>query len=70
VDQVQELGIEVLPSCHGPAIHGPMVDEAFELIRRIPQLPRWQEPGQDDLEAMLAAAGALAAAGPDAGAGA
>jgi hypothetical protein len=36
------------------------VDEAFELIRRIPQLPRWHEPGQDDLEAMLAAAGALA----------
>jgi hypothetical protein len=35
-----------------------MVQEAFELIRRIPELPRWEEPGQLDLEAMLAAAGA------------
>jgi glyoxylase-like metal-dependent hydrolase (beta-lactamase superfamily II) len=41
-----------------------MVDEAFELIRRIPELPRWEEPGQSDLEAMLAAAGAMSAAGP------
>jgi hypothetical protein len=36
-----------------------MVQEAFELIRRIPQLPRWEEPGQLDLEAMLVAAGAI-----------
>jgi flavorubredoxin len=67
VDHVQNLGIEVLASCHGPAIHGAMVDEAFELVRRIPGLPRWQEPGQDDLEAMLAAAGALTGASPDPG---
>jgi hypothetical protein len=32
-----------------------MVDDAFDLIRRIPGLPAWQEPGQFDLEAMLAA---------------
>jgi hypothetical protein len=66
VDHVQHLGIETLASCHGPAVHGPMVDEAFELIRRIPQLPRFEEPGQGDLEAMLAAAGA----GPEPGTGA
>jgi hypothetical protein len=70
VDHVQHLGIEVLASCHGPAVHGAMVEEAFGLIRRIPQLPRFEEPGQDDLEAMLAAAGALADAGPERGAGA
>ncbi|MDQ4094331.1 MAG: MBL fold metallo-hydrolase [Actinomycetota bacterium] len=58
VDTLAELDIRVLPNCHGPAIHGPMVQEAFELIRRIPQLPRWEEPGQLDLEAMLATAGA------------
>jgi hypothetical protein len=65
VDHVQHLGIEALASSHGPAIHGTMVDEAFELIRRIPQLPRFEEPGQDALEAMLAAAGALPDAGPE-----
>lgn len=69
VDHVQHLGIDVLASCHGPAIHGAMVEEAFELIRRIPQLPRFEEPGQNDLEAMLAAAGTLADAAPELGAG-
>jgi flavorubredoxin len=67
LDQVQNLGIEVLPSCHGPAIHGAMVDEAFELLRRIARLPRFEEPGQADLEAMLVAAGAIAGAAPDPG---
>jgi flavorubredoxin len=56
VDHVQSHDIQVIATCHGPAIHGAMVDEAFELIRRIPDLPRWTEPGQADLDAMLAAA--------------
>lgn len=59
VDNVQQLDIGVMPSCHGPAIYGPMIDEAFDLIRRIPELPPWEEPGQTDLEAMLAMAGAM-----------
>jgi hypothetical protein len=64
---VQNLDIEVIPSCHGPAIHRPMIDEAFALIRQVPELPRWDEPGQADLEAMLAAAGAMTkAAAPSA----
>ncbi len=46
-----------MPNCHGPAIHGPMVDESFGLIRRIPDLIRWTEPSQADLEALLRAAG-------------
>lgn len=61
VDRVQSLNIAVMPNCHGPAVRGRMVDEAFELIRTIPELPRWEEPGQADLEAMLAAAGAMQA---------
>jgi hypothetical protein len=39
-----------------------MIDEAFALIRQVPDLPRWDEPGQADLEAMLTAAGAMAEA--------
>jgi hypothetical protein len=61
---VQSLGIEVLPSCHGPTIYGPLVDEAFQLLAEVPSMPPWEEPGQADLEAMLAAAGAMAAAAP------
>jgi flavorubredoxin len=53
LDTVQNLGIEVIPSCHGPAIHGPMVDEAFELLRRVPSLPPWLEPGQEFLDAVI-----------------
>lgn len=62
VDLVQRLGIDVIPSCHGPAIYGAMVEEAFELIRKVPDLPAWTEPGQTDLEQILAAAGAMAPA--------
>lgn len=58
VDRVQSLGVEVLPNCHGPAISGTMVDEAFELIRRVPDLPPWIEPGQEFLDAVLAATAA------------
>jgi hypothetical protein len=50
VARVQNLGIEVLPSCHGPAIHGAMVDEAFELLRRIPQLPHGLLDGLEEPE--------------------
>ena len=55
LDHVHGLGIEVMPGCHGPAIHGATVDEAFTLIRQLPAMPAWQEPSQFDLEAMLAA---------------
>jgi hypothetical protein len=48
-----------LPNCHGPTIYGPMVDEAFDLIRTVPDLPTWTEPGQTDLEQILTAAGAM-----------
>lgn len=54
VDWVQALGIDVMPNCHGPTIHGPMVAEAFALIRGIPELPAWIEPGQEFLEAIIA----------------
>jgi len=58
LDSVQNLGIEVIPSCHGPAVHGPMVDEAFELLRRVPSLPLWLEPGQEFLDAVIGATAA------------
>jgi hypothetical protein len=31
-----------------------MVDEAFELLRRVPDLPPWIEPGQEFLDAVIA----------------
>ena len=58
LDRVQKLSIEVIPSCHGPAIHGSMVDQTFELLRRVPDVPTWIEPGQDFLGAVIATAAA------------
>jgi flavorubredoxin len=54
VDRVQNLDIDTAASCHGPAIHHDLIDEAFELIRRVPELPYWEEPGQDFLEDIVA----------------
>ena len=42
-----------------------MVDDAFQLLSEVPSMPQWEEPGQADLEAMLAAAGAMATAPVD-----
>ena len=38
------------------------LDDAFQRLSEVPSMPQWEEPGQSDLEAMLAAAGAMAAA--------
>jgi flavorubredoxin len=54
VDHVQELGMDCIVSCHAPTIHAPMIDEAFELIRKVPELPYWEEPGQDFLDEIIA----------------
>lgn len=35
-----------------------MVDEAFELLRRVPGLPPWVEPGQEFLDAVIGATAA------------
>lgn len=55
VDRVQALDITTAASCHGPTIHHGMIEEAFELIRQVPDLPSWEEPGQDFLDGIIAA---------------
>ncbi len=54
VDRVQGLAPSVLASCHGPVVRGPMVDEAFRLVRELPHLEPAAQPVQADLEAILA----------------
>ncbi len=55
VDRVQSLGIETVAGCHTPMIKGPMIDEAFDLIRQIPGMEPWKEPTQEEFEALVAA---------------
>ena len=55
VDQVQAMPIEVVASCHAPAIRGDRIGRAFELLRGLPSIEPWQAFTQQDLEQWLAA---------------
>lgn len=55
VDRVQGLPIEVIASCHAPAIRGDRLATAFEVIRRLPTSDAWVPFTHQDLEGWLAA---------------
>ncbi len=59
VDRSARLGAEVVASAHGPVLTGPKVAEAYELIRRTARMEPVEQPGQESLEAMVAAIAAL-----------
>lgn len=61
VDALADSGISVIASCHGPAIHPSHLDEAFDLLRRVPTEPATPQPGPDQLAEMLTALGLHAA---------
>jgi flavorubredoxin len=52
VDRVQNLDIEVIASCHSPLIRRPQIDQAFSIIRGVPQAVVPPLPGHADLEAL------------------
>jgi flavorubredoxin len=54
VDKVRSMPIEVVASCHSPAIRGARIDRAFELLRRLPGMEPWQPFAHQDLEQWLA----------------
>ena len=55
VAEVEALPINVLAGCHTPAIYGPRIATAFELLRRVPTAEPWIEFTQADLEQWMAA---------------
>jgi flavorubredoxin len=55
IDRVAELKLSAIASGHSPLLTGKRIEEAFELLRKLPSQPEAQQPGQADLEAMLAA---------------
>lgn len=64
VDTLQQLGIETIACCHGPGFRTGLVDEALRRVRELPSSAPAEEPGQADLESMLAQlAGAVAVGG-------
>jgi len=56
VDGWQRLGAEVIAGCHSPVLRGPRVDEAFDLLRQLPDIPVWPGFTQADLDSWMAAA--------------
>jgi flavorubredoxin len=61
VNEVQTMPIEVIASCHSPAIRGDRIPVAFELLRRLPTLDPWAPFTHADLEGWLAAMAAPSA---------
>ena len=54
VSEVQSMPIEVIASCHVPAIRGDRIGRAFDVLRRLPTEQAWSPFTQADLEGWLA----------------
>jgi flavorubredoxin len=55
VNKVQSMPIEVIVSCHAPAIRGDRIGRGFDILRTLPTADPWQAYGNADLDAWLAA---------------
>lgn len=54
VDRLASFGIRTWASTHGPVYRGPFVHHALDLLRRVPDAPAPETPGQADLDAIVA----------------
>jgi flavorubredoxin len=54
VDTIESLPIEVIASCHAPAIRGDRIKTAFDIIRMLPKSEAWVPFTHADLEQWLA----------------
>ena len=61
VERSARLRPGVVASAHGPVLRGPMVGEAFALVRSMARLEPVAEPGQEALDFIVAAIAALTA---------
>jgi flavorubredoxin len=55
VDRVQGLDITTVAACHSPVIEGPLIEQAFANIRRLPGIVPPQLPDQSVLDQVIAA---------------
>ena len=56
VNNVQQLDIETIAACHTPIIDGPFIEEAFSLVRNLPNLGPIDLPDQSMLDQIVEAA--------------
>lgn len=57
VGRTRSLDPSVVATCHGPAVRGDQLAQAFRLLVDLPSMGAVPLPGQTDLEAILAGAG-------------
>jgi flavorubredoxin len=55
IDQIASMPIEVIASCHAPAIRGDRIGRAFDVLRSVPNAEPWAPYTQRDLESWMAA---------------
>jgi flavorubredoxin len=53
VDRSQSLELSAVAACHSPVIRGTQIDEAFNMIRKLPGMDEAPQPCQVDLEALV-----------------
>jgi len=56
VNYFDRLGAEVIAGCHNPVLRGQRIAEAFDILRRLPDVPAWPGFTQADLDQWMAAA--------------
>jgi flavorubredoxin len=57
LDQLADLPVSVIASCHGPVLRGDAIDDAYAKVRAMAGAPVVPGPGQPVLDGILAAAG-------------
>ncbi|HEX7095407.1 MAG TPA: MBL fold metallo-hydrolase [Acidimicrobiales bacterium] len=53
LDRISGLGATVITSSHGPVLRGQEIDEAFDMLRELPDLPPVDWPTQNDLHELV-----------------
>src|SRR5690606_30318026 len=54
VNRIADLGITTWVNTHGPVYEGPHIDRAIELLRTVPAAGEVPQPGQADLDTIVA----------------
>jgi len=56
VDDFQRLNAEAVAGCHCPVLRGTKISEAYDFLRRLPEIPPWTEFTQADLDQWMSIA--------------
>ena len=58
---IERLGVSTIATCHSPTIGASQVEQAFALLRAVPESEALPQPGQLELDEIVAAIAAASA---------